>query len=315
MNINHRSGEGGVRLQVEELVVNWHLTEACNYGCQYCYSTWAKQECSAELHRDPQAIVQVLEELYRFFRPQNPSNPLSAALDWKHLRLSIAGGEPTLLKDRLDFVINTARNIGFRVSLITNASLLDHARVQMIAPQLSCLGISLDSAHLMTNQLIGRSDRFGGGKAVNGTQDLIRTARAANPSISIKINTVVNAINADEDMTPVIKLLEPNKWKVLRVLPVHSPALAVTDEQFRRFVLRHQKMLSVMAVEDNADMLQSYLMIDPLGRFFQNAQGQTGYTYSRPIHQVGAEAAFAETGFSIGKFARRYTSEQLAEVG
>lgn len=37
MKYDHRFDEGGVRHVVEELVINWHLTEACNYRCQYCY--------------------------------------------------------------------------------------------------------------------------------------------------------------------------------------------------------------------------------------------------------------------------------------
>lgn len=37
MKYDHRCDEGGVRHFVDELVINWHLTEACNYRCQYCY--------------------------------------------------------------------------------------------------------------------------------------------------------------------------------------------------------------------------------------------------------------------------------------
>ena len=57
-----------------------------------------------------------------------------------------------------------------------------------------------------------------------------------------------------------------------------------------------------------ADMRESYLMIDPHGRFFQNGSldaGQ-GYTYSRPILEVGADAAFAEMTFDHDRFSARY---------
>lgn len=314
MKNNHRRDEGGVRLVVEELVINWHLTEACNYRCQYCYSAWTKPNSKVELHRDPEGVVRLLNELYEFFKPNNPANPLAKKLEWKHLRLSIAGGEPTLLKERLGFVIATARQIGFRVSLITNASLLDQSSITELAPQLSCLGISLDSRSAVSNSLIGRVGRSGVWKSASEIGSLMKLARAANPSISIKLNTVVNAINAGEDMASVVNLIAPERWKVLRVLPVLSPALSVTDEQFRGFVARHASLSSVVSVEDNQDMVRSYIMVDPLGRFFQNALGQADYSYSRPIQQVGAEAAFAEIGFSPAKFAQRYKPAMLAEV-
>lgn len=25
---------------MDELVVNWHITEACNYNCRYCFAKW-----------------------------------------------------------------------------------------------------------------------------------------------------------------------------------------------------------------------------------------------------------------------------------
>lgn len=314
MKYDHRFDEGGVRHVVEELVINWHLTEACNYRCQYCYSAWTKPSSNSELHRDQQGIVRMLKSLYQFFSPNNPANPLTSRLDWKHLRLSIAGGEPTLLKERLNFVINTARKIGFRVSLITNGSLLDQASITALAPHLSCLGISLDSSHVATNKLIGRIGRSGSGRSASELGNLVMLARAENPSLSIKLNTVVNAINAGEDMTSLINLMQPERWKVLRVLPVLSPALSITDEQFQGFVSRHAHLSAVMTVEDNQDMVKSYIMVDPIGRFFQNGVGQSDYSYSRPIHELGAEAAFAEIGFSPEKFAQRYQSVLLTEV-
>lgn len=314
MKNNHRSDEDGVRHFVEELVINWHLTEACNYRCKYCYSAWTKPDAKGELHRDQQGVIRLLNEIFEFFRPNNPANPLAKKLEWKHLRLSLAGGEPTLLKERLGFVFATARQIGFRVSLITNASLLDQASITELAPQLSCLGISLDSGHAVSNSLIGRVGRMGRGKSASEIGSLVKSAREANPSISIKLNTVVNAINASEDMTSTVNQIAPERWKVLRVLQVLSPALSVTSEQFQGFVSRHALLSSVMSVEDNQDMVKSYIMVDPLGRFFQNALGQSDYSYSRPIQEVGAESAFSEIGFSPERFAQRYQDARLAEV-
>lgn len=56
-------------------------------------------------------------------------------------------------------------------------------------------------------------------------------------------------------------------------------------------------------------MHESYLMVDPYGRFFQNTPlllaGQ-GYAYSRPILEVGAGMAFSEMSFDHKRFCARY---------
>lgn len=308
MKNNHRNDEVQIRPFVEDLVINWHLIEACNYSCKYCYATWDKPDSSKELHRDQDGTARLLNSLYEFFRPSNSANPLAHIMDWKNVRLSIAGGEPTLLKERLDFVISKAKQLGFKVSLITNGSLLDAQRITSIAPHLSCLGISLDSSNITTNSLIGRVSQKGNVKPVSDVVETIRLAREANPAISIKINTVVNAINMHEDMSDLISLINPDRWKVLRVLPVISDALSITAENYSEFVIRHAALSSVMSVEDNQDMVDSYIMIDPLGRFFQNSLGGSSYLYSSPIQEVGIAVAFAQTGFSPKKFAKRYQS-------
>jgi radical S-adenosyl methionine domain-containing protein 2 len=65
-----------------------------------------------------------------------------------------------------------------------------------------------------------------------------------------------------------------------------------------------------MTVEDNHHMKRSYIMIDPLGRFFQNGGQQLGYTYSAPINDVGAATAFQDIAFYADRFAERYSSLQ-----
>lgn len=90
------------------------------------------------------------------------------------------------------------------------------------------------------------------------------------------------------------------------MLPVVTSELNVSDEDFQRFVALHRDLSDLMCVEDNTDMVESYVMIDPLGRFFQNALGQSRYRYSPPILQVGVAQAFAKVGIDPSKFCSRY---------
>jgi len=295
-------------LAVEELVINWHVTEACNYRCQYCYSTWQRQARQLDVVRDEAASSALLQALWRFFRPDNAANPLRQALRWSHVRLSIAGGEALLYPQQVLAIARQARRLGMRVSLITNGSLLPEGEaLAALAQQLSILGLSLDSFSEQGNHLIGRTDRQGRSLTLQAVHERLAQARAANPHLVVKINTVVNAANADENLLPALALLQPERWKVLRMLPVVNSALAISDVAFARFVQRHAAMGARMSVEDNADMLGSYVMIDPQGRFFQNGTGQQGsYFYSRPIGAHNVAEAFASIPFSAQRFAARY---------
>ncbi len=300
--------------QPGELVINWHLTEACNYGCRYCYSKWHTDGTGKELIRDSDASAALLAEIYRLFAPI-PANHARLGMEWQSLRLSLAGGEPLLYSREIIRIATQAKEIGFDVSLITNGSRLTRPLMVELAPQLSVLGLSLDSAQPSTNREIGRTDRQSRVLSLDELVPIIELARKLNPDLRLKINTVVNALNHAEDMTPLIRRLAPDKWKVLRMLPTVSSDLAITDHEFADFVNRHPAQNRIISAEDNSDMVESYIMIDPHGRFFQNSLTGCGYQYSAAILDAGAELAFRQVSWLPDKFLARYTvdrSESLA---
>lgn len=296
--------KGRVRPQLSELVINWHITEACNYRCRYCYAHWEGN--NRELVHDIPTSALVLENLWQYFHPKNFANPLRRQMDWQGVRLNLAGGEPLLYPDRVHQILSNAREIGFTTSLITNGSLLSPDLAQQLAPNLSMLGVSLDSGISTTNRQIGRQSRHGQLLAIEHLEEAINAARRWNPELQTKLNTVVNGLNCHEDLSAVIHRLAPQRWKVLRMLPIVTNQLMVGDADFQGFVARHRALGDIMCVEDNAEMVESYVMIDPLGRFFQNAFGQSSYRYSRPIPEIGVAQAFATVGMDTAKFCARY---------
>jgi radical S-adenosyl methionine domain-containing protein 2 len=291
-----------------QLVINWHLTEACNYSCRYCYARWDERVDERELIHDSDRTRRMLADLAEFFAPDNDANPLKREMDWASVRLNLAGGEPLLYRQRTLEVVSMAREIGFDVSMISNGSHFDPSSLEVLAPKLSLLGISLDSMQQSVNREIGRVDRQGRLLALDNLADVVSRIRTLNPSIRLKINTVVNALNCEEDMNAMIGRLSPDRWKVLRMLPVVTNNLAVSDSQFNGFVERHRALEEIMCVEDSNSLSESYIMIDPHGRFFQNSMAEWlgGYQYSRPILQTGAQDAFSDLRFSTQKFLTRY---------
>ena len=292
-----QSHESACREARSPIVINWHVTEACNYHCSYCYAKWQRLDRN-DLIRDPAATTALLQSLHAHF---------ASAEGGSRPRLNFAGGEPLLHGSRLTSAMRLARSIGFDVSIITNGSRLNERVVADLAPELSLLGLSIDAAAPAVLAAIGRQDRHARRLDLSILARHVAQARRINPALMLKINTVVCSANWQEDLSAVISELEPARWKVLRMLPVANRDLEVSDMQFRAFVDRHSSLQDVMSVEDNDDMVGSYVMVDPSGRFFQNRACATGYDYSPPILEVGAADAFAWIGWSALKFDGRYT--------
>ncbi|WP_138436249.1 viperin family antiviral radical SAM protein [Marinobacter shengliensis] len=293
----------------KQLVINWHLTEACNYSCRYCYAHWQRDQDVKDLIRQEYQIHQLLLELREFFDPINSRNPLAWKMAWANTRLNIAGGEPLLFPSVVEETVKFASRVGLKASLITNGSLLTERIARRIGSGLEVLGISIDSGDALSNQLIGRLNSKGDFLDLSQLQSAVDAIRERNPAIKIKLNTVVNRVNWEDDFSDLISLLQPDKWKILRALPVTDRSMTINEKKFQSFVERHWRYHRIAVVEDNQDMVESYIMIDPQGRFFQNSPCSAGYKYSQPILEVGVQKAFEQVNFNPERFLSRYSNE------
>lgn len=288
------------------LVINWHITEACNYSCSGCYSKW---NLSNEAWNDFGNVRKVIENITRYH-----AENFDTKTAW---RLSIVGGEPILFPKKARFTAETAFSCGAEVSVITNGSHLEN--VFPFAPLLSQVGVSLDSFCHETNLKIGRHCH---GKSLEFDEISKKLAelRSINPNLRIKVNTVVNQNNFDEILVDKVAALGVSKYKILRQMPF-GDCKGVTDEQFYMFLRNNYREDLFVAngtlgrhifVEDNSVMTGSYLMIAPDGRLFQN--GQAEYRYSDPLMETPFEEALDQVGFAKEKFLNRYTSVSTDEI-
>lgn len=298
----------------QELVINWHMTEVCNYACKYCYAKWDVPRRKDEISQDGNQTLALLADLSAFFIRQPRQAQKILGQTWGGVRLNFAGGEPLLYTKEFLYALRLAESLGFKTSIITNGTGFTPESMQSIAPRLSWLGISLDSASPARNRLIGRETRNGLQLSLQEIIEITALARTINPALKIKINTVVNGVNHDENMNSFVAAIAPDKWKILKMLPVIGNELTVTHAQFKMFVRRHNTHKAIISAEDNASMTNSYLMIDPLGRFYQNSGsgGSGGYTYSNPVHLSGTLQALSEIPFSVNGFLSRYTNGEEA---
>lgn len=272
--------------------VNFHLWEPCNMRCRFCFATFqdVKSTVLPRGHLPREQALQVVERLAPHFQ-----------------KISFAGGEP-LLCPWLPELVRAAKVRGMVTMLVTNGSRL-REKLQELEGALDWVTLSIDSASPETHERLGRAVR-GRALAVEDYVALAEQVRQAG--MRLKVNTVVTALNASEDMGELMQALRPERWKLLRVLHVAGQnegqvePLLCTAEAFRGFVERHHRLATegvALVPEDDEDMRGSYAMVDPAGRFFDNAEG--GHRYSEPILQAGVEEAWAQVRFWLERFERR----------
>jgi radical S-adenosyl methionine domain-containing protein 2 len=271
--------------------VNYHCWKPCNMHCRHCFARFT----DAGHDNLPRAeMLAVIRELALGFQ-----------------RINFVGGEPTLcpwLVDGLDL----ARALGLRTSLVTNGAKLirDPSLRDQILSRVEWIGLSIDSADADTNRAIGRAI----GKSVITPDELIAFASEVHRAgVQLKVNTVVQRHNVDEDLGQIVHRMRPERWKVLQVLPVLGQndadyqQLAIDPGEFQRFLDRHRWLGSdgvTIVPEDHDAMTGSYAMVDPGGYAYDNVDGRYRYS-AAPIHQLGWQAAFSQVTLMPERFVAR----------
>lgn len=81
---------------VKELVVNWHITEACNYKCDYCFAKWNRNDKDI-IHSEWKidALLRQIENIRHLL------NQKSSTIFFETIRLNLVGGETFLYEKQL----------------------------------------------------------------------------------------------------------------------------------------------------------------------------------------------------------------------
>ncbi len=124
----------------DELVINYHVTEVCNYSCKFCYAKWDRPN---EIHTQGNSAELMLEKLAHYFF-NDTGNKVKAVFPYKSVRINFAGGEPLILNKRFSQLIIKAKALGFNLSLITNGHYLTKTFIDNYGALFSMIGISFD---------------------------------------------------------------------------------------------------------------------------------------------------------------------------
>lgn len=259
--------------------------------CKFCFATFqdVKNSILPKGHLSKHSAIEIIK--------------LLANAGFK--KITFAGGEPTLCP-WLPELISEAKSFNMTTMIVTNGSKLNHKFLDSQKETLDWIAISIDSLNEKTNLISGRATKNAKVLSCNDYDTI--TDQINKNGYGLKINTVVNRYNYQENMSNFINHANPKRWKVLQVLPVEGQndkmidEMQITQNEFQYFIKTHNQINSMVS-EDNNEMRSSYVMIDPAGRFFNNSQGH--HNYSHPILNIGIEKALSEMNYNFDKFIKR----------
>ena len=276
-------------------VVNYHITNHCNYRCAYCFGKFDGQE-----NPSFDKAKRIVDNIASYFK----ANQIPTG------RINFAGGEP-MLYPHLDDLINYAHLLGISVSIVTNGSLLTPERIRSWKGLVSCIGISIDSHCEDINKQIGRCCQG----SMQTIDDWIAIASAVHEcGIALKINTVVSKLNIQENLLPLYDAIAPNKIKLLQMHLIsgindRAKPYEITKQEFDDFCKRHGLATSIIIAEPCGSMENSYLMINPDGNVQLNNHGIYkcyGNCCDTPLYEI-----LQSVPIDANKFNSRYIREVM----
>lgn len=271
--------------------INYHITERCNYGCKFCFARYHNHNKELTLESSLKLVNLLVENGCK--------------------KINFAGGEPTLIRYLPD-LINYSKDLGLFVSIISNGSGISKEFLTKCGKSLDIVGLSIDSSSDIIETELGRSPKikYGQNKGYSHV-DLIknRVKLVKSYDIKLKINSTITPLNWNDDMSDLLLLFRPYRWKVLEINPIGG----VNDNffkvygkleswQFQWFIKRNLNFNPIW--ESNNLITDSYCMITPDGCFYQNTNNR--HNYSEQILNRGVLNAFYQVKFSYIKYRLRF---------
>ncbi len=244
---------------------NIHLIGYCNYRCSFCFSRGLTKE-----YMKPADWIPVLDYLKSI----------------GVTKINLAGGEPALYP-HLEEMVDLLRSYDFTVSIVSNGSRIDDAFLRKYLGRISWLGLSIDSPDESDEIRIGR--HCSGIEHIAHVRDIAR--KASDMGYNVKLNITVTQDSWSKDFRPLIEDIRPRRIKAFRAITIRNANdnsgdnWSITSEQFESFRENHCDVQR-MVFEDNDDVIDSYLMFDPIGRWMVNSDG---VQYFLPFEQLVRE--------------------------
>ena len=231
--------------------VNLHILEHCNFHCAGCFAHFDSKKA-----KDYDFWKQVLDNL-----------KYSGLVD----AINFAGGEP-LIHKHFSKLVEYAKQLNFKVSVVTNGYFINEKWLDNNAQNLDCIGIYMDSLNDKITIQLGRCTNKNEIFNLQKLQKVCEYIYAKNLDTKIKLNTVVSRLNYNEKFTDKIKNLDISRWKIMKLKvfdngKFNNRDLSINNEQFNYFLENNPHKNAVA----ESSMVNSYLMVDANGNLVDNA--------------------------------------------
>lgn len=158
-------------------MIQWEVTPYCNHDCIHCYNYWRSTK---DKKSDILFNKGVSEKYYLDIAER--------LVEAKPVRVTITGGEPLSVFDKLKCAIDLLLDAGIFVSLNTNATLISQEIVDYLVKNKISLFVSFPCAEeSICDYITGRKGSF------DRIVESLKTLRNAN--VSLGINMVVSKVN------------------------------------------------------------------------------------------------------------------------
>lgn len=275
-------------MTTNQLKVNLHITEKCNFKCRYCFAHFENKDDMG------------LADWKRVIDNLKSSGMVS--------RINFAGGEPVLHRDFAE-IVDYAYGQGFELSVISNGSLLlDHGKMpQNFFRKIKTLGISVDSVVPETLRALGCCDAGDNVLTKERLTHLLSAAKEENPDLVIKLNTVVTNLNAEESLIHLEQELPVARWKFLKMKLFDdgmrsNRELEIGEDMFQTFLRRNARMQGESVPESS--LTRSYIIIDNRGSLIDNAEDN--YKTVGSLLREDFQTVFSLYSFDEELYASRY---------
>ena len=260
------------------LSANVHITGKCNYRCGFCFAKNLPNITMGFEHWKP-----IFEDL-RF----------NQGID----KINFAGGEPLLYPELLE-CCKFCKSIGFTVSIVSNGSLINRDFLEKAAGCVDWIGLSIDSIDDRIETDVGRCCHCGEHNHIGKIVEISQMAHELG--MKVKLNITVISQSYQEDFSEIINAVDPDRAKAFQVMRLEGhngdqfDRFSVTSEQYEEFIARHRDIKlrngTELVFERSDDMVDSYLMLDPLGNVMRNAGNVYRTEPYREFMARGAENA------------------------
>lgn len=198
------------------ILVNWEVTQFCNHNCLHCYNYWR---------------TEVIKEKYPENYKQIYKNVTKELIRNKVFIVTITGGEPLAVFEKIIPFIKKLSNAGIWVVLNSNLTLLTPKRAKKLKEAgIKSILVSLPSADPKT------CDKITGIK--NSLKSIIKGIKIAQEmNFQIFINMVVSRIN-NNHIKKTAELVSSMRIKHFSATKASDPS---SKREFNQYILNHEE--------------------------------------------------------------------------